>query len=215
MPIAMLAAAIGAGASIYGANKSAAAAEKAAGIQAAASRDATKEYKRQYNQSRKDMMPWLEAGRQSLADIQSSLGSTYQESEGYKFQVKEGEKAALSNLAALGMTNSGSALKALTEYRMGLASQDYGDWYNRKAGIAGAGQTQSQALSNTGQRYAGMIGGSIQDEATARASGYVGQANALNSGIDNALGFLGQYSGGRALSPLNYGNMSMGMGGLY
>lgn len=192
--------------SAWGSNKAAKAQEKA-------SKRAVKLQRQMWQQSRQDMMPWLEAGKASLADLQRELGSNYEESEGYKFAVQEGEKGALSNLAALGMTNSGAALKQLTKFRMGLASQDYGTWYNRKAALAGAGQTQSTALASAGQNYANQAGNFMQNAGAARASGYVGISNAINDGINNFAYALGGMPGGGGMSGGSgmYGNM----GGLY
>lgn len=182
---------------------------QAANAQAAASKKALKFQKKMYRQSRRDMEPWLEAGKQALATMQGELGDSYEESEGYKFAVQEGEKAALSNLSALGMSNSGQALKALTQYRMGLASQDYGTWYNRQAGLAGAGQTQSSNLASLGQNAANQVGQQYNNIGAARASGYVGVANAINDGIDNigyALGG-GMGGGGMSTGGVRYGGL--------
>lgn len=259
----MVASAIAAGIGLFAASKSASAAKKAAQIQASSASDATAESRRQYDQSlaesrrifdesfaenrrqfdqsRADMLPWLEAGKTALADLQRELGSEFKESEGYKFAVKEGEKGALSNLAALGMTNSGSALKRLTEFREGLASKEYDTWYNRKAGLAGAGQTQSGNLaslgqnfansnSSLGQNYSSLTSSLGQNFANAnaanqnflgatKASGVVGAANAWNQGFEGvgqALGYMRPANQNfLGSSPFNTRRMLSGAGGLY
>lgn len=217
----MVASAIAGGIGLLGASMSAKAAKKAAAIQAASAAEATAESRRQYDQSRADMLPWLETGQRSLADLERELGSEFKESEGYKFAVREGEKGVLSNLSALGMTNSGAALKRLTEFREGLASQDYDTWYNRKAGLAGAGQTQSSSLAHLGQTFANQNAQNQNFLGAAKASGYVGAANAWNSGMEQVAGALGAmrrpnqgFLGGGA-SPFNYQRMLSGAGGLY
>lgn len=51
--------------------------------------------------------------------------------------------------------------------------------------LAGQGQTTSNALANMGNNYATQAGNTLQAGANAQASGYVGQANAINQGIGN------------------------------
>lgn len=199
---------------MIGAIISAFASNSAADAQASAAKKALKFQKKVYAQSREDMAPWLEAGQAALADIQSELGTSYEKSAGYDWQVKEGEKAALSNLAALGMTNSGAALKALTQYRQGLAQQDYDNWYAKKAGIAGAGQTQSSNLASVGQNFATQAGQQANNIGAARASGYVGVSNALNAGLNNIGYGLGFNSGGGFGGGTSTG-LYGGLGGLY
>lgn len=65
---------VGAGASIYGANKSSSAASRAADLQREAAAEATRIQQEQYNQQRLDNAPWLDAGKNALARINSGLG---------------------------------------------------------------------------------------------------------------------------------------------
>ena len=48
--------------------------------------------------------------------------------------------------------------KDIIDYNQGLATQSYGDYYNRIASLAGVGQTQSQSLASLGQNYANNVG---------------------------------------------------------
>lgn len=190
---------------------------KGAQEQADAASDALGLQKKIWKQSREDMMPWLEAGQRSLADMEASLGSTYQASDRYDWLVSEGERGVLSNLSALGMSNSGSALKELTKFRTGLAAQDEETWYNRKAGLAGSGQQQSSALASLGQNYANAASQQYNALGAARGSGYVALGNGIGNALNDAIGFAGYGGGGggASLSPMNYSNMMAGMGGLY
>lgn len=129
----------------------------------------------------------------------------FRETPGYQFRVEEGEKGVLGNLNSLGMKNSGAALKALTRFRQGLADQEYGNWLNRIASIAGMGQSQVNTTNSLSQTAATNIGQGYQDMGAARASGYVGQANAWSNalgGITNNIGnALGQASYGSNYFP--------------
>jgi len=115
---------------------------------------------------------------------------------GYQFRVGEGQKAIERSAAARGLQMSGSTMKDLTRFGQGIGSQEYGNFYNRLAGLAGAGQTAS------GQGFAGFQnqGNVLADlqlqKGNARASSYIGVGNALNSGIGNMLSLGGMFGGG-------------------
>ena len=196
---------IGGGASILGGLFSSNAASKAADSQEKVARDALELQKATTAQARLDAAPWLDAGKKALAQYQGELGmggpgftSQFQQTPGYQFQVQEAEKGAVNNLAALGMKNSGAALQALTKLRSGLANQEYGNYLGRLSGQAGVGQNQvnqNNALSQNSVLNQGQL---LQDAGAARASGYVGGANAMNGALtnfaNNAGNWLGNYN---------------------
>lgn len=130
-------------------------------------------------------------------------GKSFQETPGYQFQVEQGEQGVLNNLSALGMRDSGAALKALTKYRSGVANQEYNNYLNRLAGVAGMGQSQVQSNNSITMAGASNIGNALQNAGAARASGYVGAGNAWGNAIGNisntwgnALGMMSTGGGG-------------------
>ena len=212
------AAVIGGGAALAGGAMQANAAEKAAGVQATAADNALALQTRQYEEGVARQQPWLDAGRTALDAYQAELGlsaaakngtfkSGFRETPGYAFQVSEGEKGVTSNLAALGMKNSGAALKALTRFRTGLADQTYGDYLNRVGGAAGQGQVATSEANNMGQTYANNAGSLGMDKAAATASGYTGATNAWTGALGNI-----SNTGGFALGMLS-NNFGYGMPG--
>lgn len=110
-------------------------------------------------------------------------------SPGYNFVRSEGMRGLEQSAAARGGAFSGNALRALADYNNGLASQEYGNWWNRMAGLAGVGQTSTNQLGQLGQGYANNIGNAAMSAGNARASGIMGAANgwanSINSGINN------------------------------
>lgn len=52
---------------------------------------------------------------------------------GYEFRRQEGEQAMQRSLAAMGLSQSGSAIKRAMEFNQGLADQSYGDAFSRWA----------------------------------------------------------------------------------
>lgn len=203
------AAALGVGGSLITGAMGSSAATKAANTQAAASDRTLALSDAQFQQSRKDMLPWLETGRAALAQLAGELGvsstgadgepfqSQFRTTPSYDFEVKEGEKGVVNQLSALGMKGSGAALKALSRFRMGLADKTYGNYLTRLSNMATGGQQAQSEVNRMGEGNVIRAGQSITDSAAARASGYVGSSNAwtnaLSTGantVGNALGWL-------------------------
>jgi hypothetical protein len=183
------------------------AANKAAKTQArSADRSADLQYK-QFEQTRQDQMPWLEAGKDALNKL-IPLASEYkqfgvqqfQADPGYAFRMSEGMKGLERSAAARGGLLSGGALKGIQRYGQDLASQEYQNAFNRYQtertarlaplqSLAGVGQTTATQLGQSGQTMAANVGQSMQAGAAARASGYVGQANALTGALNTGLNY--------------------------
>lgn len=111
--------------------------------------------------------------------------SAFRATPGYQFQVEQGERGVVNNMAALGMKNSGAALKALTRFRTGLADQTYNTYLDRLAGMAGAGASTAANQGQLGAASAVNQGQTLTDAGAARASGYVGSANAWSNALGN------------------------------
>jgi hypothetical protein len=119
---------------------------------------------------------------------------------GYAFRLQQGQMAneRASNLA--GGLIGGNALKGMQDYTQGMASQEYGNAFNRfqtqrgniyntLAGIAGIGQTAQTQANQLGQNTATAQGQLGVGSAAAQAAGQIGQANALGNaagGVGNA-----------------------------
>ena len=106
----------------------------------------------------------------------------------YQFRAREGEKALLRNASARGMLGSGALSKDLLAYSQGLASTEYGNWFNRLAGLAGYGQNTASTTGNQAINSGQSQGQALVDAGTARASGYVGMSNAISQGVSNYYG---------------------------
>lgn len=122
---------------------------------------ATAEQARQYDQSREDMLPWLNAGQRNLNQLEqlnSGDFSSFRQSPDYEFRRQQGLRGLSEMASARGNFFGGRMDKDIIDYNQGLATQAYGDYYNRIAGLAGVGQTQSQSLASLGQNYANNMG---------------------------------------------------------
>lgn len=193
------------------------AASKAAGLQAdAANRAADLQYK-QWRESVDLQEPWRQAGITALNKL-TPLATEYtpfgmdqfQQDPGYAFRLSEGQKALERSAAARAGLQSGSALKAAARFGQDYGSQEYTNAFNRYQteraarlqplqSLAGVGQTTAAQLGQSGQQMAGNVGELMTSGAAARASGYVGGANALSSALGQGLNY---YQGNQMLNAM-------------
>ena len=187
---------------------------------------------RMYDQTRADFAPYRESGAANLNQLNTLLGlggntgaadfGRYKTAEftpeafaanqdpGYGFRMSEGLKAVDRQAAARGGLISGAALKASQRFGQDMASQEYGNAFNRYQTVRGntlqpfqagaaAGQSaaamQGQANANFGsagsQAY-GTAGGNAMNAYGAASQGATGAYGALGTGTYNALGGYGQ-----------------------
>jgi hypothetical protein len=147
---------------------------------------------------------------------------------GYAFREQQGMQAINRSAAANAGLQSGAALKAAQRFGQDLASQEYGNAYNRfmanRANVMGllqggvntgfgAAQGKGQLAGQTANLYSGTganlantmlanpYGQAAENIGQARASGYMGGASALSQ----ALGGLGENAMAAALYNRRYG----------
>ena len=203
------------GAGLYGANqaKKGVKAQVEAGDRAAAleQQSADKQLALQreiWEKQQKDQAPWLKQGQQAigrLGDLMKPNADTsamLKNDPSYQFRLKLGQQQLDRNNAASGMGYSGSQLKAAQNYGQDLASTEFGNYYNRLAGLASGGQQTARSLGGMGSNYAtgasntlgnlsNALTGILGQQANARASGYAASANAFNQGLGNMIDIYG------------------------
>jgi len=118
----------------------------------------------------------------------------------YTFRRDEGTRGLEQSAAARGGAFSGNALRGITDFSSNLAAGEYGNYWNRLAGLAGVGQTATSEGIRAGQNFANQYGANTMAAGDARASGIMGGANswsnALNSGLNNYMLYRGGWFGG-------------------
>jgi hypothetical protein len=183
------------GANVLGSVMGAKSASKAADAQAQSADDATAEARRQYDLARDDLAPYRETGGLALNRLSQLTGLTQGQTPeqymaqdpGYQFRLSEGQKAIQNSALARGGAFSGRAAKDLMRFNQGQASQEYGQSYNRLASLAGIGQTATNDGNALGAQFANTAVQNMIGAGNARASGYIGQSNAISGGIGNAI----------------------------
>jgi hypothetical protein len=205
------------------------ASSNAASTQAAAADRAAELQNQQYQQTRQDQMPWMQAGQTALNAL-TPLATNYQkfgmgqfqQDPGYAFRLSEGQKALDAQAAARGGLISGNALKAAQAYGQNMGSQEYQNAFNRYQAerqaqlgplqsLAGVGQTTAQQLGAAGAANAGAMGNYLTGGAAAQAAGQVGGANAITGGLST---YLNYNQGNNLLNALRGGNIGQSGGGI-
>lgn len=177
-------------------------ASKSAAKTAAAASDRAADVQLQmFEQNRADLAPYREAGGRGLAAYEASLGQGFQQSPGYQFAFGEGVNAIDRGASARGLLNSGARLRELTRFGQGMANQEFGNYQNRLAALAGIGQTATGQTAQLGAQTAGNVGNAMMAGGQAAAQGQIGQANAILGGINAGVGLYGM------MNPWGWGNV--------
>ena len=200
MPWMMAAAVVGS--SLIGGSS----ARSAANTQAAAADRAAELQREQFERQVELQAPFREAGVRALPELEAASRYTpfgmqqFTADPGYGFRLSEGQKALDRQAAARGGLISGGALKAAQRYGQEMGSQEYTNAFNRYQterqarlnplqSLAGMAQTSVGQLGQAGQAMATGVGEAGGQAAQARASGYMGGANALSQGLNQYLNY--------------------------
>ena len=188
-------AAVGAAGSAYASKKSSSAAQ----TQAASADRASQIQQENFEQTRKDLMPYKQAGDTSLSQLmgqmtpdgyfnQTYTGQDIYSDPSYQFRLQQGQDAIQSSAAAQGGLLSGATLKALQNYGQESASQEYSNAYNRfnadqtnrynrLSNLVGIGQNAAAQVGNAGAQTAQAVANNTMAGANSIAAGQVASAN--------------------------------------
>lgn len=122
----------------------------------------------------------------------------YQQDPGYQFRLEQGAKALERAGAAKGGQLSGAQLKGLTDFNSGMASQEYGNAYNRfmqnrttkfgqLSNLAGLGQSSVGQTGALGANTAGQMGNNLMGASNMAGAAGIAGANAWG-GAFNSMG---------------------------
>ena len=195
-----------AGATVASSLIGASSARSAASTQAAAADRAAELQREQFERQVELQAPFREVGVRALPELEAASRYTpfgmkqFTADPGYGFRLAEGQKALDRQAAARGGLISGGALKAAQRYGQEMGSQEYTNAFNRYQterqarlnplqSLAGMAQTSVGQLGQAGQAMATGVGEAGGQAAQARASGYMGGANALSQGLNQYLNY--------------------------
>ena len=212
---------LGAGATIFGANKAADTQSKNADRVAAMQQQ-------QYAQTREDLSPYRAIGGDASGRLTSRLSelttpisvdpNVLNQSDYYKFASTQGQKAVQNSAAARGLGSSGAALKGAAAFAKGLATDTYKtsfdmaninqtNAYSRLKALVDTGQSASAQTGSAGQAAAQAAGTALTGGANAQAAAANATGGAL-SGLANNIGgyamYQGLYGGNKSSGVSNY-----------
>lgn len=198
------------GAQVVGGVLGANAADDAADAQVAASNAAIAEQRRQYDQTRADFEPWRTTGVTSLNALSGLLGlnggsgallkpftgAELASEPGYQFGLQQGEQAINRAASGRGSFDGGATLKNLMRFNTDYAGTKFNEAFNRDqvnksnqfnwlSGLSGTGQAATNQVASAGANMSNNVGDLMTGIGNARASGYVGQTNAINNTLGN------------------------------
>jgi hypothetical protein len=141
---------------------------------------------------------------------------------GYNFRLAEGNKALDRTAAARGGLLSGGAMKAAQRYGQEMGSQEYMNAFNRYQtnranqlnplqSLMGAGQSAANTLTTAAGQLGSDLGQNTMGAGNARASGYIGQANALTGALNQGVNtYMGTQYLNRMTPKANLSNFAFG-----
>jgi hypothetical protein len=181
-------------------------ANKAAKEQSRSAAEATAAQERMFNRQVELQEPFRQAGVNALPELIAASRydpftmDKFQQDPGYAFRMKEGLRALENTAAARGGLLSGNAMRGLTRYGQGLASEEFGNAFNRYQAeraarlnplqsLAGMGQTTAANVAGQAGQFGQAMGANIIGAGNARASGYMGTANAISNALGQGLSY--------------------------
>jgi hypothetical protein len=189
------------------------AADKAAGAQKRAARDAAAAQEQAYARQEELQEPFRQAGLTAqnrlmdylaLSENKTAPGygkyardfsmADFEADPGYGFRISEGMKALERSAAARGGLLSGATLKGIQRFGQDTASAEYLNAFNRYQAnranqlnplqsLMGAGQTSTNVLTGAAGQTGQGMANTAMAGGQARASGYANMASALNQGL--------------------------------
>lgn len=150
-----------------------------------------------YNKNTALSQPTIDQGRVAAEHENALLGlsgdpmaaakafSDWRGSTGYQFRLDSGLNAITGNAATRGTLDSGSTLKAITQFGQNTADQSFGDYFNRLDTLNSRGVNAIGSITGTGQTYANQIVDANNQQASAVGTGALTNATTLNSLLNN------------------------------
>jgi len=195
-----------AGSQLVGSSMQASAAGDAAAAQGAKSQAGIEEQRRQFDEMRKLLQPYTEAGLPALEQQQTLLGLKGPEAERaaiarltggetFKALAQQGEEALLQQASATGGLRGGNLQGALGQFRPQLLSNLIEQQYGRLGGMTSMGQASAAGVGAAGMQTGTNIANLLGQQGAAEAGGILGEAKAY-SGLFNLPGqFVGAQIG--------------------
>lgn len=165
------------------------AAERAGEAQAAASEAGIEEQRRQFDEIRKLLAPFVTAGTGSLGQQEAILGlkgqqaqqaaiAGFEQSPIFQAMTRQQENSILQNAAATGGLRGGNVQAALSQFRPQLLDQLIQRQFSNLGGLTQTGLSAAGGQATAGQSSAANISNLLAQQGQAVAGGILGKAEA-------------------------------------
>ena len=190
------------------------AAKHAADEQANAANAATQAQLRMFEETRGDLVPWMQQGNIAMSDMNKFLGlntgpgggmdpnapgvkpfslADFQASPAYNFNLEQGKQAIDKASAARGNFYAPSTLQDVAKFSQGLASNEFQNAYSNYNTNVGNVYNRLRDVSGSGQNAAARIGAFGTSVGAQVGENMIGAGNAAAAG---RIGAANAYTGG-------------------
>jgi hypothetical protein len=189
LEVDMVAAAVIGGA-VIGAGATAYSGSKAANAQGKATDAGVAESRYEFDEAKKILSPYVEAGTGSLTAQQDMLGLNGPEAQQraidgvsgspeFASLTQQGEEAILQNASATGGVRGGNTQAALAQFRPQLLQQLLSERFAKLGSITQTGQASAAGQASAGIQTGSNIASLLQAGGAAKAGGYLAQGQAI------------------------------------
>lgn len=166
-----------------------------------------------YQNNQAKFNPYEQTGNQANAQLQQGMGqqgslgrqftmADFNKDPAYQFNVQQGLQAINNSNSVRGGALSGGTQKALQNYGMQQASNEYGNAQNRfvqnqnqnfnqLSGMANMGLSATNQQASLGQMYGNSMMGQYNNMGNAQAGGILGKVAGQNQAIGGVAGAAG------------------------
>ncbi len=164
-----------------------------------------------YNQTNKNLAPFLNMGQQAIPQLMNAMQpineeqalSDYYNSGSYAMMEEQAKRAALTAGEASGVGGSSMANNlmrispAMGQQHLSNLYSQQADQFNRANAVVGMGQNAAAQVGTAGQNYASQAGANMMNSANIMGQSQIAQGNLMNQGMGNLLGIgYDMYKGG-------------------
>lgn len=187
------------GASAIGGIAQASAASRAASAQEKAAQRQIEAANETRDIIRADLAPFREGGTQAFNALNYEMGlgdrpdgyTGYSMSPYGNYLMDTGRDSIEAGAAYRGSLNSGATMKALEQFRQGIAGADRNSYMDRLGGMAASGQNAAAQTAAAETNNLNALATAYGNIGNAQAAGAIGQGNALAGAINNGIGIWG------------------------
>jgi hypothetical protein len=197
------------------------AAGDAADAQSRAADAGVAEQRRQFDQIRQLLNPYVQAGTGALGQQQALIGASGPQAQQQAIDAlrnspqftalqKQGENSILANASATGGLRGGNTQAALAQFSPALLSQLIDSQYSRLGGLTSLGQNAAAGVGNAGMQTGANVSNLLQQQGAAQAGNSLAQGRIFGNTVNGLAQLGGAYmanggfgGGAASTSPTN------------